>query len=195
MPNRFEDAINGTLAAPAVKLPSGEVVIGQKGQTHMDILDTITKYPKGNVQHGFIDKQGNYANREQSRNKVESRTGVSMPPARAGEPRKPHSEDLRGGFGRAIGMSGVPSAQQEALQSPEIDPVFFGALATSVGPVAALRALMHQGIFNQLMSGMSSGAKKTSQYVNPATPAVPKLVKAGDYLLNVARTKAGDIPN
>ena len=46
--------------------------------------------------------------------------------------------------------NGIPTAEQEALQAPTIDPIWFGALATTMGPWIALKSLAGSALFSEL---------------------------------------------
>ena len=78
---------------------------------------------------------------------------------------------------------GIPTADEEALEAPEIDPVFFAALGATMGPAAALKQLAQQVGSNAILGGVPEVAKRISQYVpspsaremEPISIAVDKL--------------------
>src|SRR5882724_8797032 len=46
--------------------------------------------------------------------------------------------------------NGIPTAEQEALQAPTLDPIWFGALGTTMGPWMALKSLAGSALFSEL---------------------------------------------
>lgn len=63
----------------------------------------------------------------------------------------------------------IPTADEEALEAPTIDPVMFAALATTMGPVAAAKALVQQVGANALFQGIPEGLKRAEQYLPRAS--------------------------
>ena len=58
----------------------------------------------------------------------------------------------------------IPTADEEALEEPTIDPVWFSVLGATEGPVAAAKLLGQQIIGNEIFSGVPEEMKRLSQY-------------------------------
>lgn len=70
---------------------------------------------------------------------------------------------------------GIPTAEEEALQAPTIDPIWFASLGAGFGPTAAGKMLLQQGMFDTLLQGLSPGTKRASQYAITPRPSMDPL--------------------
>lgn len=86
---------------------------------------------------------------------------------------------------------GIPSPDEEALQQPTIDPVFFATMAGLMGPASAGRQLVGQVLQNHLLEGLGNAFNRRSQYL----PRVPYADKAANMSASVVRkTNPDPIP-
>ena len=77
----------------------------------------------------------------------------------------------------------IPTAEEEALQDPTIDPVMFAALGATMGPMAAGKQLIQQIGMNELFQGVPEGIKRLSQYLPAATNRT--VLQAGEKMTSL----------
>lgn len=91
-------------------------------------------------------------------------------------------------------LNGPPTADEEALQAPTIDPVLALSNAATFGPFTALKMLGQQGLFDMAERGANEGYKRISQWFQPAGAAIPQdVIDYGHNLRDYARYRARDI--
>lgn len=83
----------------------------------------------------------------------------------------------------------IPTADEEALEAPTIDPVMFAALAGTMGPMAAAKQLIQQIGVNELFQGVPEGVKRLSQYLPRAST---QDMREGGSLAAMAQEQAGN---
>lgn len=89
-------------------------------------------------------------------------------------------------------MKGIPTPDEEALQEPTIDPVFFGSLGMTAGPMVAGKQLFGQMIQDYLMRGLGEGFNRVSQYLPPISG---KVADFGYAITKAASTQDSGMPD
>lgn len=91
-------------------------------------------------------------------------------------------------------LNGPPTADEEALQSPTIDPILALSQGATFGPFTALKMLGQQGLFDLAARGVSEGYKRSSQWFNTAGAQPPRdVVPYGHSIRDYARYRAREI--